>query len=215
MAPLESAEGAMRRLIAALLCWLALGVHAQAQDPALLQHILDELGSHANVRAAFTQSRENPALTQPQVSRGQLLFVVGHGMLWQVTEPYRESLALTGVRTARIDEHGQLQTVRGSDRGVAQVSQMLQSMLSGNPEDALRQFEVEAHGTATRWTLRFTPRQERMARVLRRIELDGDRYLQGIHVELANGESTHISFADTRDAGPLSALEQRALGIAP
>ncbi len=203
----------MRRLIAALLCWFAFGVPAQAQDATLLQHILDELGSHASVRAAFTQSRENPALTQPQVSRGQLLFVVGHGMLWQVTEPYRESLALTGARTVRIDEQGQLQSVRGGDRGVTQVSQMLQSMLSGKPEDALRQFEVETQGTPAHWTLRFTPRQQRMARVLRRIELDGDHFLQGIRVELASGESTDIRFADTRDAGPLSALERRALGI--
>jgi hypothetical protein len=215
MAPIEPAGGALRRLIAALLCWFAIGLPAQAQDATLLQHVLDELGSHASVRAAFTQSRENPALTQPQVSRGQLLFVVGHGMLWQVTEPYRESLALTGARTVRIDEQGQLQSARGGDRGVAQVSQMLQSMLSGKPEDALRQFEVETQGTPAHWTLRFKPRQERMARVLRRIELDGDQYLQGIHVELASGENTSIRFANTRDAGPLSALEQRALGIPP
>ena len=39
--------------------------------------------------------------------------------------------------------------------------------------------------------------------------------LQGIHVELASGENTSIRFANTRDAGPLSALEQRALGIPP
>jgi hypothetical protein len=205
----------MRRLIAALLCWLALGVHAQAQDPALLQHVLDELGSHASVRAAFIQSRENPALAQPQQSQGQLLFVVGHGMLWQVTAPYAETLALSGGRSAHIDEQGRLQPVRGGDRGMAQVSQMLQSMLSGKPEDALRQFEIEAQGSTARWTLRFTPRQSRMARVLRRIELEGDRYLQAIRVEMENGETTQIRFADTRDAGPLSPLEQRALGMPP
>nr|WP_283255988.1 outer membrane lipoprotein carrier protein LolA [Dyella humicola] len=200
-------------MIAALLCWFAFGLPAHAQDANLLQHVLDELGSHTSVRAAFTQSRENPALTQPQFSRGELLFVVGHGMLWQVTEPYRESIALTGARTLRIDEQGQLQSVRGGDRGVAQVSQMLQSMLSGKPDDALRQFAVEAQGTPAHWTLRFTPRQERMARVLRRIELDGDQFLQGISVELASGESTTIRFAHTRDAGPLSALEKRALDV--
>ena len=144
---------------------------------------------------------------------GETELVIFRGL--QLSVEQGESLALTGARTARIDEHGQLQSVRGSDRGVAQVSQMLQSMLSGKPEDALRQFEVEARGTPAHWTLRFTPRQERMARVLRRIELDGDAYLQGVRVELASGENTHIHFADTRDAGPLSALEQRALGIPP
>ncbi|SFS18672.1 Outer membrane lipoprotein-sorting protein [Dyella sp. OK004] len=202
----------------ALLCWIALcctTLGAQAQDSGLLQQILDELGGHTSVRAAFTQSRENPALAQPQVSRGQLLFVVGRGMLWQVDEPFRETLALTGGRTARVDEQGHAQPVRGGDRGVAQVSQMLQSMLSGKPEDALRQFDVQAEGSTARWTLHFTPRQERMARVLRRIDLDGDRFLQGIRVELQGGESTQIRFADTRDAGELSPLEKRALGMPP
>ena len=54
-----------------------------------------------------------------------------------------------------------------------------------------------------------------MARVLRRIELSGGEFLQGIVVDMENGESTRIQFADTREAGPLSTLEQRALGMPP
>ena len=201
----------MRRLIVALLCFLAFGVQAQEND--LLKRVLDELGAHPSVRAEFTQTRENPALAQAQLSQGQLVFVAGHGMLWQVTQPYRETLALTGSRTARIDDKGQLQVVRGGDRGVSQVSQMLQSMLAGKPEDALRQFDVATRGTAAQWTLRFTPRQARMAGVLRAIDLNGDQFLQGIHIEMQNGESTQIRFSGTRDAGTLSPLELRALDV--
>ncbi|WP_430388809.1 LolA family protein [Dyella sp. 20L07] len=201
----------MRRLIATLLCLVALG--ARAQDNDLLKRVLAELGAHSSVRAEFTQSRENPALSQAQISQGQLVFVAGHGLLWQVSEPYRETLALTGSRTARIDDQGHLLVVRGGDRGVAQVSQMLQSMLAGNPDDALRQFDVEPKGTATQWTLRFTPRQQRMANVLRAIELNGDQFLQGIRIEMQSGETTNIRFSRTRDAGDLSPLELRALGM--
>lgn len=203
----------MRRLIAVLLGWCA-ALAAHAQSPDLLREVLDELGGHAAVRAGFTQTRENPALAQPQTSNGKLLFVLGHGMLWQIEAPYKETLALTGERTARVDEDGRPQPARG-DRGVAQVSQMLQGMLSGKPDEALRQFEVTAEGSRARWTLRFTPRQARMARVLRRIELRGSDFLQAIAVEMENGESTHILFADTRDAGPLTELEKRALGMPP
>jgi hypothetical protein len=201
----------VRWLIVTLLGLLSLG--ARAQDSALLQGVLGELSQHASVRADFTQSRENPALTQPQRSEGQLLFVVGHGMLWQVSQPYRETLALTGSRTARVGEDGQLQVVRNGDRGVAQVSQMLQSMLAGQPEEALRQFQVQSHGTLAQWTLRFTPRQQRMAKVLRAIELSGGRFLQGIRVEMQNGETTQIRFNNTRDAGGLSPFELHALGM--
>ena len=176
--------------------------------------MLPELATHAAVRAGFTQTRENPALAQPQTSTGKLLFVLGRGMLWQIEAPYRETLALTGERAARVDEDGRPQPTRG-DRGVAQVSQMLQGMLSGKPDDALRQFDVRAEGNRTQWTLHFTPRQARMARVLRRIELRGGEFLQGITVDMESGESTRIQFADTREAGPLSELEKRALGMPP
>lgn len=203
----------MRRLIAILLGWCA-AIGAHAQSPDLLRDVLDELATHAAVRAGFTQTRENPALAQPQTSTGKLLFVLGRGMLWQIEAPYRETLALTGERAARVDEDGRPQPTRG-DRGVAQVSQMLQGMLSGKPDDALRQFDVRAEGNRTQWTLHFTPRQARMARVLRRIELRGGEFLQGITVDMESGESTRIQFADTREAGPLSELEKRALGMPP
>ncbi|HEX7816157.1 outer membrane lipoprotein carrier protein LolA [Dyella sp.] len=203
----------MRRLIALLtLLIAACALHAQAQDPALLKQVLDQLASHPQVRANFQQTRENPALAAPQVSQGKLLFVIGHGMLWQTTAPYQDTLALTGSRTARVDDKGQLQTVRNGDRGVAQVSQMLQGMLAGKPDEALRQFNVDAQGTSTQWTLRFTPKQARMARVLTAITLNGGQFLEGIDIALHSGEQTHIRFSDTRKAGALSALEQHALG---
>lgn len=200
----------MRRLIILLLlCCVA--PFACAQD-ALLQSVLTELGKHAAVRADFVQTRENPALDKPQVSEGRLLFVLGHGMLWQTTSPYRETLALTGTRTARIDADGNAHAMHG-DRGVSQVSQMLQGMLGGKPDEALRQFTVEASGTPAQWTLRFVPKQARVARVLGSITLTGNDYLQGIAIAMQDGANTTIRFAHTRDAGPPSALERRALDL--
>ena len=208
----------MRRLIVQvflsclLLCGAGFAAHAATPDGALLQQVLAELGRHQAVRADFVQTRANPALAQPQVSRGQLLFVLGHGMLWQTRSPYAETLALTGKHAARIDAQGDAHPMRDA-RGVDRISQMLQSMLSGKLDEVLRQFDVAASGTPARWTLRFTPKQERVARVLGSITLDGDAFLEGIRIAMHDGGSTDIRFAHTRDAGPLSALERRALGL--
>jgi len=133
-------------------------------------------------------------------------------MLWQTASPYRETLALTGSRSARIDADGNATSVRG-ERGVSQVSQMLQGMLGGKLDEARRQFAVEASGTPAQWTLRFVPRQARMARVLGSITLHGNDYLQGIAIAMQDGSDTDILFDHTRDAGPLSAPEKRALGL--
>lgn len=201
----------MRRLIALLLCCLVAPLATAQGNDALLHTVLAELGKHQAVRAEFSQTRDNPALAKPQVSEGRLLFVLGHGMLWQTTMPYAETIALTGNRSARIDADGRSHAMRG-ERGVSQVSQMLQGMLGGHVDEALRQFNVEASGTPAQWTLRFVPKQERMARVLGSITLSGDGYLQGITIAMQDGARTVIRFSHTRDAGALDALEQRALG---
>ena len=191
-----------------LLC-TSIGVHAQSD---LLHTVLGQLSQHTAVRAAFTQQRQNPALTQPQNSSGQLLFVTSHGMLWQVQQPYQETLALTGSQTARIDANGRVQPVR-NERGVSQISQMLQSMLAGQLDTVMRQFNVSVEGSAVQWTLHFTPKQARVAQVLRSIQLDGGAFLQGIRIDMQDGTQTDIRMTDTRDAGPLTALEKHALGL--
>jgi outer membrane lipoprotein-sorting protein len=179
----------MRRLIALAALFCAFAVQAQA--PTLVDDILAQLARHAQVRATFTQSRENPALA----------------------EPFDDNLVLTTDGTSRLDAQGRLERVRDGNRGVSQVSAMLQSLLAGQSTEAMRQFSVTAEGSPERWTLRFVPRQARMARVLAGITLKGDAFLQSIEVELANGERTRIAFSDTRDAGPLTLLEAKVLGV--
>lgn len=200
----------MRRLIA--LVALLFACTAQAA-PALVDDVLAHLAKHPTVRADFTQTRENPALAEPQVSKGELLFVVGHGMLWHTREPYDDTLVFTAGGTSRVDAQGNAQRVLDANRGVGQVTSMLQGLLAGKSDEAARQFDIAADGDTTHWTLRFTPRQSRMARVLKSIVLTGGEFLDGIDVNMANGESTRIAFADTRDAGTPGPIEAKLLGI--
>jgi len=201
----------MRRLMFLLLCFFAPFAHGQTDD-TLLQSVLTALGQHAAVRADFTQTRSNPALEKPQVSQGQLLFVLGHGMLWQTQAPYTETLAFTGQQATRIDPQGQSYPMRDA-RGVGQISQMLQAMLSGHADEVRRQFHIAASGSAAQWTLRLVPKQERVAHVLASIELSGDAFLENIRIAMRDGGDTDIRFTQTRDAGALSGPEKRALGL--
>jgi outer membrane lipoprotein-sorting protein len=196
----------------AFFCCLSFNTQAQSASPDLLHSVLAELSQHTAVRASFTQQRQSPALAQPQTSSGQLLFVTSRGMLWQVQQPYQETLALTGSRTTRIDASGHAQAVR-NERGVSQISQMLQSMLAGQLDAVIKQFNVSVDGTTAQWTLHFTPKQSRVAQVLRSIQLDGGAFLQGIRIDMQDGTQTVIRMTDTRDGEPLSAPEKQALGL--
>lgn len=201
----------MRRLITffALLCAFA----AHAQTTTLTDDVLGHLAKHPQVRAEFTQSRENPALAEPQLSHGDLLFVIGHGMVWHTRDPFEDTLVFTSGDTSRLNAQGKLERVRDGNRGVSQVSGMLQSLLAGKSDEAMRQFTITAEGTAATWALHFVPRQARVAKVLAGITLKGDDYLQSIEVNLANGERTLITFARTRDADSLTPVESKVLGL--
>lgn len=206
----------MRRLIAllALLCCttLAYAQTAPAAAPTLVDDVLTHLAKHQRVRAEFTQRRENPDLAEPQVSTGDLLFVIGKGMMWHTRAPYEDTLVLTGGDTRRLNAQGKLERVRDGNRGVSQVSGMLQGLLAGKTDEAARQFTITAEGSVDNWTLHFVPKQARVARVLAGITLKGDAFLESIDVNLASGERTAISFANTREAGALSPVETSALG---
>jgi outer membrane lipoprotein-sorting protein len=201
----------MRRLFTLLALLFVTTAHAQA--PSLVDDVLAHLSKHQQVRAQFTQNRENPALAEPQVSKGDLLFVIGHGMVWHTRDPFEDTLVLTSGDTRRLDADGKLERVRDGNRGVSQVSGMLQGLLAGKTDEAARQFTITADGSIEHWTLRFVPKQARVARVLAGITLTGDAFLQSIEVNLASGERTLISFADTRDADSLTPVETRVLQI--
>jgi len=201
----------MRRLITFFALLFAFAAHAQS--PALTDDVLGHLAKHPQVRAEFTQSRENPALAEPQLSHGDLLFVIGHGMVWHTRDPFEDTLVFTSGDTSRLNAQGKLERVRDGNRGVSQVSGMLQSLLAGKSDDAARQFTIRAEGTPEHWTLHFVPRQARVAKVLAGITLKGDAFLQSIEVNLASGERTLITFANTRDAGSLTPVESKVLGI--
>lgn len=201
----------MRRLLTLIALLFVTSVHAQA--PSLANDILGSLAKHPQVRAEFSQSRENPALAEPQVSKGDLLFVIGHGMVWHTRDPFEDTLVLTSGDTRRLNAQGKLERVRDGNRGVSQVSGMLQSLLAGKSDDAARQFTITADGSIDHWTLTFVPRQARVARVLAGITLKGDAFLESIEVNLASGERTLITFTNTRDADTLTPVETKVLGV--
>ncbi|WP_036111596.1 MULTISPECIES: LolA family protein [Luteibacter] len=201
----------MHRLLTLIALLFVTSVHAQA--PSLANEILGSLAKHPQVRAEFSQSRENPALAEPQISKGDLLFVIGHGMVWHTRDPFEDTLVLTSGDTRRLNAQGKLERVRDGNRGVSQVSGMLQSLLAGKSEEAARQFTITADGSIDRWTLTFVPRQARVARVLAGITLKGDAFLESIEVNLASGERTLITFTNTRDADSLTPVEAKVLGV--
>jgi Outer membrane lipoprotein carrier protein LolA-like len=196
---------------------LAVGARAEqsGQDAALVSGIARHLAeAGGGVRAQFSQTRTLSAMKQPLVSTGSILFVRERGVIWHVDTPYKATYAITDAGMREIGANGQPGASRGGNdsRGTAQVSRMMRAMLGGDLSGLYSQFDVKAHGTPSNWRMELTPSQPQLAQSVRRLDMNGGDFLQGLRIVLANGDATQIEFTGSAPAGELSPAERAQLG---
>lgn len=125
-------------------------------------------------RTAFTEVRYSGLLERPLILRGELEYL-GPGRLGRrVDQPYRERTTVAdgsatvrrGEREPRTFPLGQAPELEGFLRGFS-------ALLGGDAEALRRDFSLDASGTAANWQLQLKPRDGRLARRVRAIEVDG------------------------------------------
>jgi hypothetical protein len=131
-------------------------------------------------------------------------------VIWQIDTPYKATYAITDTGMREIGASGQH---GGNDpRGAAQVSRMMRAMLGGDLSGLYSQFDVKAHGTPSDWRIELTPSQPQLAQSVKRLDMNGGDFLQGLRIALANGDTTQIDFTGSAPAGELSAAERAEFG---
>lgn len=125
-------------------------------------------------RTAYVEVRYQKVLDRPLVVRGELEYL-GPGRLGKrVDAPYKEQTTIAdgqvevrrGTREPRRIALGQVPELDVFVRGFS-------ALLGGDATALANDFELRASGEATRWTLRLTPKDARLARRVGAIEVDG------------------------------------------
>ena len=125
-------------------------------------------------RTAYTEIRFSGLLDRPLILRGELEYL-GPGKLGKrVDTPYREQTTVAdgeasvrrGDRAPRTFSLNQAPELEGFLRGFS-------ALLGGDSETLARDFELVANGEKTNWQLTLTPRDNRLARRITAIEVDG------------------------------------------
>ena len=185
-----------------------------ADNPALVSQIAAHLAQTKGVRTQFTQTQTLAAMKQPLVSSGAMLFWRERGVIWRIDTPYQATYVITDAGVTQVDAAGQRTSAHGAQgaRGVAQVSKMMRAMLGGDLSALYSQFDVQAEGSAARWRMRLTPNQPQLAQSIKRLEMDGGDYLQGLRITLANGDVTQLDFTKSEAVTAPTAAERSLLG---
>jgi outer membrane lipoprotein-sorting protein len=166
----------------------------------LLARVALEQGKMESMQASFVQYKESVLLLEPQVSRGEFLFVKPDKVLWEYTEP----------EPIRVVIHGEEMLTWYRDLGRAErvmvgsySDRILEYMGASNSLELLRKYfdlrvlfpsEPEAP-----YRVELLPRFERVAKRIAgmSLEIDPERFLPTtMRYEEADGDLTEYRFED-------------------
>ncbi|MBN3726782.1 outer membrane lipoprotein carrier protein LolA [Burkholderia sp. Ac-20379] len=190
---------------------LSIAADARAAEPSpaspapasLVSAVTQQLARAGTIRSHFTQTQTLAAMNRPLVSTGSMLIDRALGIVWRIETPYRATYAITDGGVREIDASGQAVPASGGGRGVAQVSQMMRGMLSGDLSALYSQFDVEASGTPARWRMTLRPNQPQVRQALGVLRMTGGEFLNTLEIGYANGNRTTLEFNGTaRVAAP-------------
>ena len=202
----------MGRLIA-LAALLALGSPAAAADEALAR-IRALLDAQPRLRAEFDQTKRSAELERPALAHGRLLVWREAGVVWQLDQPVKMAIVLREDVTIQVDAGGRRKTQQAkNDAAAARLGRILGALLHGDTAMLEQWFDIAARYETRGWTIMLTPRRGAMGAFLKSMQVSGDKYVQAVAIEEANGDSTLIAFRNHRDAAPLTSEEAGLLGV--
>lgn len=186
---------------------------AQATEPDALARIGAQIEQYPVVRAEFTQSKQMAALKRPLLTSGRLVYSRRHGVLWQIEQPFRISYVLGEEKIVEIGADG-VRRERGLREvpGLAQVGRVFRAMLGANSTALREYFDATVHGDPARWEIELKPRQPQLAQFLSGLQLSGGRFVDGIRIVEAGGDTTQIRFRNAQGASAPNDAELQLFG---
>ena len=161
---------ALSLLIATLLSPVA----ASADSGVDAQAIVAGLKRDAPARTAFSEVRFSSLLERPLILHGELVYDGPGKLARNVKSPYDERMTIDngqasvqrGDKPARAFSLSQAPELEGFLRGFT-------ALLGGDAAALSRDFTLVATGNATAWHLKLMPRDDRLARRITALEVDG------------------------------------------
>ena len=164
-----------------------------AWDVAALMQLLK---SHPPSRAHFNETKEVSILDRPLETSGELVFTPPDRLEKHVTSPGDERMVADGERLV-IERGGRRQELALADYPqVAVLIESIRGTLAGDRASLERTYVLALQGDERAWSLELRPRDEALARLVKRIEIDGARaVVQRVEIEQADGDRSLMQIA--------------------
>lgn len=197
----------MIRLICLLLTLICASAHA-----VTLEQLQQRFASQPVIRANFEQVRTISGMSQPLVSRGQLLIAQQQGLWWHQATPFVMTLILDDKRMVQ-SMSGQPPQVITADSNpqMFQFNHLLRALFQADEKVLRENFELNFRDQGNdQWQLSLTPKAAPLNKIFNRIDLQGAAFLNRITLDDKQGDKTAITLSDTRTEPKQLTDEERA-----
>lgn len=175
--------------------WVFFGNAAAGADA--LSDIRERLGSNAVVCADFTQSKSLKALTRPLISKGNLIFVVRKGVLWQVREPFAAQVLVKSDALIKWDDKGVPQRVNFGQTPIFKaLSEVFLAVFAGDLGLLQKSFDVQSNLSQQKWRLTMVPKDQAFAAIIKTVSVAGGQYVDELVITEGRGDQTEIQFTN-------------------
>ena len=139
----------------------------------------------------FTETKHSSVLSTPLVLKGTLVYVRPDRLEKNVLAPYEERTVVAG-NSVTIENRTLNQTRTfslASSAAVAALDESMRATLAGDLAALERHYDVQLEGRPQAWILNLTPREQKLASLVARIQIAGVRErVKRIEVEEAAGD---------------------------
>ncbi|MCA1175382.1 MULTISPECIES: outer membrane lipoprotein carrier protein LolA [unclassified Pantoea] len=197
----------MIRLFCLLLTLICASAHA-----VTLEQLQQRFASQQVIRANFEQVRTISGMSQPLVSRGQLLIAQQQGLWWHQATPFVMTLILDDKRMVQ-SMSGQPPQVITADSNpqMFQFNHLLRALFQADEKVLRENFELNFRDQGNdQWQLSLTPKAAPLNKIFNRIDLQGAAFLNRITLDDKQGDKTAITLSDTRTEPKQLTDEERA-----
>lgn len=197
-----------------LLTTLVLFVQPVVADDALVAGLRERLADAPVLRGEFEQHKSVAGFRKPLVSRGDFVVARERGVLWNTRSPFASSLVVTRERLLSRRADGEVDTVieTGKEPGLRAINEILFAVMAADLDVLQTRFTIDGELVGKdAWRLVLLPPDAMTARWLSRVELDGNRHVQRVRFEDAQGDVTEIRFSAQSEAQALNPAEAAAL----
>lgn len=176
-------------LLSLLPCGLTLASAELLETPFGSEALLPGFTQTRFLSGEFRQQRTIEVLKLPLISSGTFLYRHDRGILWQTITPVQNIVQID-------NQKGLLAGTNANDLNPVSTPQLIADLFlgvfSGNFEQLATHFTIDNVAAGEGWQLHLTPRSQALQSHLMYIELQGDKHIEFIVFEEANGDRTQI-----------------------